>query len=260
MKKPKNTVEQLAPYISIVGLLLLWETAVRIFKVPDYILPAPSQILIATYDVRHLLLVHTGVTLGEALAGLLLSIIIAFLIAMLLHSVTWLYSMIYPLLILSQTIPLIILAILLPLWLGWGVMPKIVIVVLVCFFPIVINLLNGLDEVDPDQLSLFRSMGASNLDTFFMVKIPAALPSFFTGVRISATYSLMAAVISEWVGAQRGLGYFMTIKQKAFAIDEVLAAVFVICLISYLLVKFIDWLEYWLMPWNREYLLQETWN
>ena len=124
MKKPKNTVEQLAPYISIVGLLLLWETAVRIFKVPDYILPAPSQILIATYDVRHLLLVHTGVTLGEALAGLLLSIIIAFLIAMLLHSVTWLYSMIYPLLILSQTIPLIILAILLPLWLGWGVMPK----------------------------------------------------------------------------------------------------------------------------------------
>ena len=162
--------------------------------------------------------------------------------------------------ILSQTIPLIILAILLPLWLGWGITPKIVIVVLVCFFPIVINLLNGLDEVDPDQLSLFHSMGASNLDTFFMVKIPAALPSFFTGVRISATYSLMAAVISEWVGAQRGLGYFMTIKQKAFAIDEVLAAVLVICLISYLLVKFIDWLEYWLIPWNREYLLQETWN
>lgn len=260
MKKPKNTVEQLAPYLSIVGLLLLWEATVGIFKVPDYVLPAPSQVLIAAYDVRQLLLVHTGVTLGEALAGLLLSIIIAFLIAMLLHSVTWLYSMVYPLLILSQTIPLIILAILLPLWLGWGVTPKIVIVVLVCFFPIVINLLNGLDGVDPDQLSLFRSMGASNLDTFFMVKIPAALPSFFTGVRISATYSLMAAVISEWVGAQRGLGYFMTIKQKAFAIDEVLAAVFVICLISYLLVKLIDWLEYWLIPWNREYLLQETWN
>lgn len=260
MKKPANTAEQLAPYLSIIGLLLIWEAAVRIFKVPDYILPAPSQILAAAYDIYGLLLYHTGVTVGEALGGLLLAIAVAFIMAMLLHSLNWLYGMVYPLLILSQTIPLIILAILLPLWLGWGITPKIVIVVLVCFFPIVINLLNGLDGVDPDQLSLFRSMGASNLATFFMVKIPAALPSFFTGVRISATYSLMAAVISEWVGAQRGLGYFMTIKQKAFAIDEVLAAVFVICLISYLLVKFIDWLEYWLIPWNREYLLEETLN
>lgn len=103
-------------------------------------------------------------------------------------------------------------------------------------------------------------MGASPLATFFMVKMPAALPAFFTGIRISATYSLMAAVISEWVGAQRGLGYFMTIKQKAFAIDEVLAAVLVICLLSYLLVKCTDGLEYWLVPWNRPNLPEEEWN
>jgi len=257
MKKSTSTAEQIAPLLSITGLLLIWEAAVRIFQVPDFILPAPSQVLSAGYHIKNLLLYHTGVTLGEALGGLLLAIATAFVMAMLLHSLDWLYGMIYPLLILSQTIPLVILAILLPLWLGWGIAPKIVIVVLVCFFPIVINLLNGLDGVDPDQLSLFYSMGASTLSTFFMVKIPAALPSFFTGVRISATYSLMAAVISEWVGAQRGLGYFMTIKQKAFAIDEVLAAVLIICLISYLLVKCTDWLEYWLVPWNRENLPEE---
>ena len=260
MKKSARTVEQLAPYISVTGFLLFWEAAVRFFQVPAYILPAPSQVLSAGYQIRNLLLYHTGVTLGEALGGLLLAIAVAFLMALLLHNINWLYSAIYPLLILSQTIPLVILAILLPLWLGWGITPKIVIVVLVCFFPIVINLLNGLDEVDPDQLSLFYSMGASPLATFFMVKLPAALPSFFTGIRISATYSLMAAVISEWVGAQRGLGYFMTIKQKAFAIDEVLAAVLVICLLSYLLVKCTDGLEYWLVPWNRPNLPEEEWN
>ncbi|HOQ09129.1 MAG TPA: ABC transporter permease [Syntrophomonadaceae bacterium] len=260
MKRPTNTAEQLAPFVSIAGLLLIWEGAVRIFQVPQFILPAPSQVISAGYHIRNLLLYHTGVTLGEALGGLLLAIAIAFLMALLLHNINWLYGMIYPLLILSQTIPLVILAILLPLWLGWGIAPKIVIVVLVCFFPIVINLLNGLDEVDPDQLSLFHSMGASPLATFFMVKMPAALPAFFTGIRISATYSLMAAVISEWVGAQRGLGYFMTIKQKAFAIDEVLAAVLVICLLSYLLVKCTDGLEYWLVPWNRPNLPEEEWN
>ena len=260
MKRPTNTAEQLAPFVSIAGLLLIWEGAVRIFQVPQFILPAPSQVISAGYHIRNLLLYHTGVTMGEALGGLLLAIAIAFLMALLLHNINWLYGMIYPLLILSQTIPLVILAILLPLWLGWGIAPKIVIVVLVCFFPIVINLLNGLDEVDPDQLSLFHSMGASPLATFFMVKMPAALPAFFTGIRISATYSLMAAVISEWVGAQRGLGYFMTIKQKAFAIDEVLAAVLVICLLSYLLVKCTDGLEYWLVPWNRPNLPEEEWN
>ncbi|NLU47465.1 MAG: ABC transporter permease [Syntrophomonadaceae bacterium] len=260
MKRPTNTAEQLAPFVSIAGLLLIWEGAVRIFQVPQFILPAPSQVISAGYHIRNLLLYHTGVTLGEALGGLLLAIAIAFLMALLLHNINWLYGMIYPLLILSQTIPLVILAILLPLWLGWGIAPKIVIVVLVCFFPIVINLLNGLDEVDPDQLSLFHSMGASPLATFFMVKMPAALPAFFTGIPISATYSLMAAVISEWVGAQRGLGYFMTIKQKAFAIDEVLAAVLVICLLSYLLVKCTDGLEYWLVPWNRPNLPEEEWN
>ena len=105
MKRPTNTAEQLAPFVSIAGLLLIWEGAVRIFQVPQFILPAPSQVISAGYHIRNLLLYHTGVTLGEALGGLLLAIAIAFLMALLLHNINWLYGMIYPLLILSQTIP-----------------------------------------------------------------------------------------------------------------------------------------------------------
>lgn len=260
MRKLPSTVEVLAPGFSLLALLLLWEVAVRWFKVPDFILPAPSQVFSSFYQIRGLLFYHSSITLTEALLGLSLSVAAAFIIAFALHNVAWLYRAFYPLLILSQTIPLVILAILLPLWLGWGMLPKIMIVVLVCFFPIVINLLNGLDGVDPDQLNLFRSMGSSATKTFVMVKLPAALPAFFTGLRIAATYSIMAAIISEWVGAQRGLGYFMTIKQKGFAVDQVLAAVLLICLLSYFLVKLIDLLEYWMIPWNRYRYTRELWD
>lgn len=251
MKKFAPIAEKWFPGLSIGLLFLLWEGAVRWFHIPAYILPAPSQVLAAMWRSRSLLLQHTGTTLTEAILGLLLAVAVAFIMAFAMHSLSWLYQAVYPLLILSQTIPLIVLAILLPLWLGWGMLPKVVIVVLVCFFPVVISLLNGLAEVDPDQINLFRSMGASTPATFFMVKMPAALPSFFTGVRIAATYSIMAAIIGEWVGAKEGLGYYMTVKQKAFAIDEVLGAVLIICAMSYLLVKIIDLLHYWAVPWNR---------
>jgi DNA invertase Pin-like site-specific DNA recombinase len=119
------------------------------------------------------------------------------------------------------------------------------------------SLIQGMTSIDEEQLKLFKSMGASPWQTFRMVKFPAALPGFFAGLKISATYSIMAAVISEWVGAQRGLGFFMTIQQKSFAIDKVLAAVLIICILSLLLVKLVELIEYLLIPWNRS-SLEET--
>jgi ABC-type nitrate/sulfonate/bicarbonate transport system permease component len=202
-----------------------------------------------------MLLFHSAATLLEAGCGFLLALSLALLMGFFLDNILLLKQALTPILVISQTIPLIVLAALLPLWFGWGMLPKILIVIMVCFFPIAINLLKGLDSVDPDQLSLFRSMGADVWETFRIVKFPAALPSFFSGLKISATYSIMAAVISEWVGAQRGLGYFMTIQQKSFAIDRVLAAVIVICILSLLLVKLVDVMEYMLVPWNRKIIL-----
>lgn len=252
MKKYANTTHKLLPLTTILLLLAIWEFSVRISATPSWLLPAPSQVLAAIADNWALLIFHTQTTLLEASYGFILSIILSLGIAWAMDSISALKQALYPLLIVSQTIPLIVLAILLPLWLGWGMLPKILIVVLVCFFPIVINLIKGLDSVDGDKINLFKSMGATSCYTFRTVKLPAALPAFFSGLRISASYSIMAAVISEWVGAQRGLGYFMTIQQKNFAIDQVLAAVAVICLLSLALVKLVNLIEYMIVPWNRE--------
>lgn len=252
MKKSENISSKLLPWLTTFILLIIWEAGVKINNIPEYILPGPLQVIKTTLDILPLLVKHTITTLFEAMLGFALSVIIAFGMAFLLDNIEWLKKAVYPLLIVSQTIPLIVLAVLFTIWFGFGPLPKILVVILVCFFPIVISLINGLNSVDPDQLKLFRSMGASRVSSFKMVKLPAAMPSFFSGLRISATYSIMAAIIGEWLGSTQGLGYFMTLQQKSFHIDQVLAAVIVICILSLLVVKIVDLIEYLLIPWNRQ--------
>ncbi|NLX02979.1 MAG: ABC transporter permease [Syntrophomonadaceae bacterium] len=256
MKKSVNIANKTAPIVAFLILLVIWELGVRIYHIPGYILTGPGQVLVTITKTYPMLWFHGSMTLLEAISGFIMAIAIAFIMAFLLDTLFWLNRAVYPLLIISQTIPLIVLAVLFTIWFGFGLLPKILVVILVCFFPMVISFSNGLNTVDPDQISLFRSMGASRFKTFTMVKLPAAMPSFFSGIRISATYSIMAAVIAEWLGSNRGLGYYMTLQQKQFAIDRVLAAVVVICLLSLLLVKLIDLLEYLLVPWNRKHLGQ----
>lgn len=251
MKKLPNILSKFAPLITITILFSLWELGVRLYGVEPWILPSPLQVANALITSANVLVHHTLTTLMEALLGFMVSIILAITVAFLLTNINWLNKAFYPLLIVSQTIPLITLAVLFTIWFGWGLLPKVLVVVLVCFFPITINLINGLNSVDIDQVALFHSMGASSWDTFKMVRFPHALPAFFTGLKISATYSVMAAVVGEWLGAKQGLGYFMTITQKSFAIDKVIAAVVVICIISLILVKIIEIAEYFLIPWNR---------
>ncbi len=250
MKRLASIGNKLAPYITALLLVLIWEVAVRLNHLPSYILPGPLQIIKTLAGTFPLLLMHTVSTLEEAMLGFILAILIAFLTAFVLDYFYWLNQAVYPLIIVSQTIPIITLAPLFLIWFGWGLLPKIIVVILVCFFPIVISLLNGLNSVDPDLINLFRSMGASKIAIFNMVKLPSALPVFFSGLKISASYSIMAAVIGEWLGAEQGLGYFMTIAQKSFRVDRVLAAVVIIALLSLLLVKAIDLAEYLFMPWN----------
>lgn len=251
MKKSTSTANKLAPLLTLILFFGIWEFGVRLTHTPNWLLPPPSQVVLALLSSRELLWHHTLLTLGEALLGFALSMILALLIAFIMDQVLWVREAFYPLIIFSQTIPLLILAVLFTIWFGFGMLPKILVVILVCFFPIIISLMNGLDEVDPDLIKLFRSMGAKRLQIFRMVKLPLAMPGFFSGLRISATYSLMAAVIGEWMGAEKGLGYFMTLMQKSYRIDQVLAAVVIICLMSYLLVKSVDLAEYLVLPWNR---------
>lgn len=251
MKKSPLITVKLLPLGTVLVLLLGWELGVRISHTPVWLMPAPSQVLVSLFEIRHALLDHGIISLFEAFTGLGLALLLAVVLAVLIDSIDWLKQALYPLIIISQTIPLIVLTILFIIWFGFGLLPKILVVVLVCFFPILISLMDGLEEVDQDQIQLFRSMGASRMATLRMVKIPAAMPPFFSGLRIAATYSIMGAIIGEWMGAEKGLGYFMTLAQKGFQTDQVLAAVVVICLLSLLLVKTVDLLEYLLIPWNR---------
>jgi len=239
------------PFASGLILVLIWEIAVRLNHLPSYILPSPVQIIKTLLGTLPLLLMHTAKTLEEALLGFVLAIILAFITAFILNHYYWLNQAVYPLLIVSQTIPIITLAPLFLIWFGWGILPKILVVILVCFFPVAISLLEGLNSVDPDLINLFRSMGASRIAIFNMVKLPSALPGFFSGMKISASYSIMAAVIGEWLGAEQGLGYFMTIAQKSFRVDRVLAAVVLIAILSLLVVKVITLAEWVLTPWNH---------
>ena len=249
MKRSGSIASKIIPWTSLAALLVIWEAAVRLTQVPVYILPGPVQILTTLVASWDLLMSHTGVTLLEAVVGFALAVAVAFIVAFVLNQVYWLNQALMPLLVVSQTIPIITLAPLFLIWFGWGMLPKVLVVILVCFFPVVINLLNGFNSVDADLINLFRSMGAGRLAIFRMVKLPSALPGFFAGLKISASYAIMSAVIGEWLGAQQGLGYYMTIAQKSFRVDRVLAAVMIITALSLLWVKLIEWLETHTMPW-----------
>lgn len=242
----------LLPAVFTIFLILLWESITRLNLVDPFILPAPSKVVHTLVITFPLMGQHMMATVFEAVVGFSIAIIAGSFIAVVMDKVGVLKRIFYPLLITSQTVPIITLAPLFAMWFGFGYLPKIVIVVLVCFFPITISLLKGLESVDKDLLNLLKSMGASSWDIYKIVKLPAALPSFFSGLKISGTYSIMAAVIGEWVGGRRGLGIYMLRVKNSFATDRVFAAILVIVLLSIGVLKLIGFIESKAMPWNKE--------
>lgn len=185
------------------------------------------------------------------MTGLLLAVILSIGAGFLMDSALLVRKALYPLFLISQTVPLIALAPLFVLWFGFGLLPKILVVVLVCFFPLVVNLLDGLQAVDPEMADMLRTMGAGNRAVFWNVKFPAALSYLFSGLRIAATYSVMGAVIGEWLGGTVGLGVYMVRAQKAFALDRTFAAIFVIVVLSFIIFGLVRVLEYLVVPWER---------
>lgn len=222
---------------------------------PAFMLPSPVDVFTAFVNDFPLLLTHAQITLQEALYGLLIGIALAFIIASLMDRFQFLYNAFYPLLVLSQTIPTVAIAPLLVLWMGFEMAPKITLVVITTFFPITIGLLDGFRSVDKDQVNLMRSMKANRFQTFYIVKIPTALPSFFAGLKISASYAIVGAVIAEWLGGFEGLGVYMTRVKKAYAFDKMFAVIIFICIISLLLILLVTLIQRLAMPW-----LQRTKN
>lgn len=217
--------------------------------VPAYMLPSPIDVVKAFADNFSIMMKQAAVTLQETLYGLLIGIAIAFVIASLMDRFTIINKALYPVLVVTQTIPTIAIAPLLVLWMGFGMAPKITLVVITTFFPIAIGLLNGFQSVDEDAINLMRSMGARRLQIFRIIKLPNATASFFSGLRISAAYTVVGAVVSEWLGGFEGLGVYMTRVKKAYAFDKMFAVIVFISAISLVLMGIVVLLEKISMPW-----------
>lgn len=248
-KKLQSITNKTAPLSAIIVILLLWFLACDMEFVPAYMLPSPIDVVKAFADNFSIMMKQAAVTLQETLYGLLIGIAIAFVIASLMDRFTIINKALYPVLVVTQTIPTIAIAPLLVLWMGFGMAPKITLVVITTFFPIAIGLLNGFQSVDEDAINLMRSMGARRLQIFRIIKLPNATASFFSGLRISAAYAVVGAVVSEWLGGFEGLGVYMTRVKKAYAFDKMFAVIVFISAISLVLMGIVVLLEKISMPW-----------
>lgn len=240
-----------APVCAVVALLAVWQGACSLGLVPNFMLPSPVQVVSALVADFPLLLSHMWTTLSEAALGLAIGVAVGFVFAVLMDKFETFYLAFDPLLTVSQTIPTVAIAPLLVLWFGYGLMPKVLLVVLTTFFPVTVALASGFRSVDPDQVDLLRTMNATEWQIFRYAELPAAMEQFFSGLRISATYAIVGAVISEWLGGFTGLGVYMTRVRKSFAYDRMFAVIIITSALSLALMKGVDVLERICMPWKK---------
>jgi putative hydroxymethylpyrimidine transport system permease protein len=241
----------------IAGLLLLallgvWEAYAQLSGIEDIVLPAPSAILAALHDDRALLWSNFTVTAGEIGLGMLAALVLGLACAVAIHFSSPLRRALYPLLVGSQTIPIVLVAPLLVAWWGFGVGPKLAIVALVCFFPIVVPTLDALQRVDADLRKLMRTFGASRWQTFRIVEVPAALPGLLTGAKLSVAVAAIAAVLAEYAGSDAGLGNLMLKAIPSFQTARAFAAVLILSAFSVALFGLLALVERRLLPWAHQ--------
>lgn len=202
------------PFLILFALLAVWEAVVRITGVPPQVLPSPSRVFEQGWQVREDLFQNALPTLQVTLIGFSVSLIVGWTLAVLIDFSPWLRRGLMPLLVASQTIPIIAIAPLVIIWFGFGLLPKVLVIALVTFFPITVGLVEGFDKTDSEAINLIRSMGGNRWKLFRYVRLPSALPSFFTALRISITYAVTGAIFAEYVGAEFGLGIYMMHAEK----------------------------------------------
>lgn len=250
-KKYQSITSKLAPAVSLLVLGAIWLFVSEGEIVPSYMLPSPIDVIKAFAGDFSILMSHAAITLQEALYGLAIGTGLGFIIAVLMDRFEFLYKALYPILVITQTIPTIAIAPLLVLWMGFSMAPKITLVVLTTFFPIAISLLDGFRSADPDSINLIRSMGGGNFRIFRHIKLPGAMEQFFSGLKVSASYSVVGAVISEWLGGFEGLGVYMTRVKKAYAFDKMFAVIILVSLVSLALMGAVTLLKNIVMPYKR---------
>lgn len=251
-KKFQSITNKIAPFVSIGLFVIVWLIASEGGLVPKYMLPSPVEVAESFVKDFPILTEHLTVTLKEAIYGLLIGTGLGFIFSVLMDRFEFLYKAFYPILIITQTIPTIAIAPLLVLWMGFSAAPKITLVVLTTFFPITISLLDGFKSADEDAVGLIRSMGGNRVTVFRHIKLPSAMEQFFSGLKVSASYAVVGAVVSEWLGGFEGLGVYMTRVKKAYAFDKMFAVIILISAVSLLLMALVAFLRFLALPHKRK--------
>ena len=251
MKKSENTGSKFQSVLFFLILILLIQIITVKFNIPKYIFPSPSDVISALWRDKSVLGEHALITFGEALAGFIAAVIAGIILGGFLGYFRLLRNILYPLILISQMVPLIAVAPVILIWFGFGIMPKILIVLTVCIFPCILSFLDGLDNIDNELISLMKTMKANEIQIFFKLKLPASLQSLLSGLKISAVYSIIGAVIGEWLGAEKGLGIYMTRAISSFRTDALFASIFLIIVLSLAVFKATEYAEKKLIPWKN---------
>lgn len=246
----------LPPVILIAVLFGLWQIAAstgfmaETLDLEDFLVPSPSQILDVLWQDRDLIAENARVTLVEIVAGFAVALVVGLTAATLLHMSELLRRTSYPVIVASQTIPIIVIAPVLVVWFGYGIGPKLAIIALICFFPIAVNTLDGLRSVDEDKVKMMRTLSASRWQIFTRVEAPTALPYVFSGAKIAVAVSVIGAVFGEWAGSEKGLGHLMLQDNAQLMTDRLFAAMFVLSAIAIVLFGLIGLLERRILRWR----------
>jgi putative hydroxymethylpyrimidine transport system permease protein len=247
----------LPPLAIVLALLGVWELAARwelladALRIEPYLVPAPSEIAESLWEDRSLLAENGWVTLQEVVLGFACALALGVAFALALHLSDTLRRAFYPLLVASQTIPIVVIAPILVIWFGFGIAPKLVVIALVCFFPITVNTLDGLRAVDPELPKLMRTLSASRWQTLWRVEAPASLPYLFSGAKIAVAVAVIGAVFGEWVGSSSGLGHLMLEASAQLLAPRMFAGVVVLSTIAIALFGLLSLLERRLAWWGR---------
>lgn len=241
----------IAPAFVLISLLVMWELLVTWSETPRWMLPRPSDIAESFRNDYAMLWMHTWVTLSEVLIGFGIALVAGLVTGVAIDSSRIIERALYPLLIASQTIPMVVLAPLFLIWFGYGLLPKVLITALVAYFPLAVNTVDGLKSTDRELIKLLRSMGADRSAIFRLAKVPSALPSIFSGARVSVAFSVIGAVFGEFVGAKAGLGYLMDRSAPQFQTPRVFACIVILAVMGVSLFSIVSLIERIALPWRK---------
>ncbi|MBX6323741.1 MAG: ABC transporter permease, partial [Rhodospirillaceae bacterium] len=259
--RPSRPAERLAgalaplwpPLLLLAAVAAVWEAAIRLFQVPAFVLPAPSAIAAALVQHRDNLAGAALVTAGEVVSGFLLAALAGMAVAVTIVRFDRLGRALYPLVVLFQTVPKVALAPIFILWFGYELAPKVLLIVVIAFFPVALDMLAGMQSVDPTLVSLMRSVGAGRGEILRRIQIPAALPQLVAGLKVAITFSVIGAIVGEFAGASAGLGYMIQFASTQLDTPLVFAALVVVSALGIAFYYVIELAERLLVPWSAKF-------